>query len=299
MNNYYNINFLQSSSSDADDEDNSSTNLKNKLIKRIEFHIDKEGKRWEFLQKITSQTVLDIVCEENLLEKLDERSDRIRLCCRYSLNYSCPFRAALVKRKATLFTRFEHNHFNENIIELNDNENSSTSDCQENDEMPTLSPCSPLNMNEPVTFELKSLEERMSQLAEIFSLIYKIYEENFVFIGNHQDQNGRLLILSDKNTHIKITEFRNCLLNNELTWTKIGVENFIKMSAIWDYYTRFRKDNGDRYVFCNECFQEFKFPADYTSANFAPHLRQHGKYKEYKEKKNEEEKKKKKNSKCD
>nr|CAD2175768.1 unnamed protein product [Meloidogyne enterolobii] len=76
----YNINSffdLQSSSSDADDEDNSLINPQNKFIKK-EFHVDKRGKRWEFLQKIMSQKDLDIVCEENLLEMLDERSDRIR-----------------------------------------------------------------------------------------------------------------------------------------------------------------------------------------------------------------------------
>ncbi|CAK5076143.1 unnamed protein product [Meloidogyne enterolobii] len=76
----YNINSffdLHSSSSDADDEDNSLINPQNKFIKK-EFHIDKRGKRWEFLQKIMSQKDLDIVCEENLLEMLDERSDRIR-----------------------------------------------------------------------------------------------------------------------------------------------------------------------------------------------------------------------------
>ncbi|CAK5076142.1 unnamed protein product [Meloidogyne enterolobii] len=70
----------------------------------------------------------------------------------------------MIKRKATLFTRFEHNHLheNENLIEE--------------------SRCSPIsNTNESTNFQLKSLEERMKKLAEQLSLIFKIHEFVFEF----------------------------------------------------------------------------------------------------------------------
>uniref|UniRef100_A0A915N467 Uncharacterized protein n=1 Tax=Meloidogyne javanica TaxID=6303 RepID=A0A915N467_MELJA len=210
---------------DADDEDNSLINPQNKLIKK-EFHIDKRGKRWEFLQKIMSQKDLDIVCEENLLEKLDERSDRIRFCCHYSFEYMCPFRAVMIKRKATLFTRFEHNHLHENgnLIEINEN-----NDSQENNEICSISHCSPIN-KKSTNFQLKSLEERMNKLAEQLSLIFKIHEEVFLFIGNVNDNVGSLLALSDKETHIKLCEFQNCKLINEQDFDKNGgLENFINL----------------------------------------------------------------------
>jgi len=55
------------------------------------------------------------------------------------------------------------------------------SDSQENNEIRSMSHCSLINSKESTNFQLKSLEERMTKLAEQLSMNFKIHEFVFEF----------------------------------------------------------------------------------------------------------------------
>ncbi|KAF7632520.1 hypothetical protein Mgra_00008117 [Meloidogyne graminicola] len=196
------------------------TNLNKNEENLIKFYIDKEGKRWKFLKKITSLEDLELICDKYLIKILDERSDRIRYCCKYTFDYLCPFRAVMVRRKATLFTRYEHNHpFGIENEYFNDQNNDTT-----------YMSSSPLIIEELINFKLNSIQDELQNLAEQLSLSFKIFDECPIFIGNISSQFGSMLSLTDKNTNILITEFRNFVFVKEEIWTKEGgSKNFLNL----------------------------------------------------------------------